>query len=48
MLQNYTAELKNKIVRLRLDEGRTINSITAEYGISKESIRRRCKEFLEE
>ncbi len=29
MPQNYTPEFKKKIVRLRLEEGRTINSITA-------------------
>lgn len=34
MPQNYNPELK-KVVRLRLEEGRMINSITTEYGISK-------------
>lgn len=48
MPQNYTHEFKRKIVRLRLEEGRTINSITTEYGISKESVRRWCNEFKEE
>lgn len=48
MPQNYTPEFKKKIVRLRLEEGRTIHSITTEYSISKESIRRWCKEFQEE
>ncbi len=48
MLQNYTPEFKKKIVRLRLEEGRTTNSITTEYGISKESVRRWCNEFQKE
>ena len=48
MPQNYTPEFKKKIVRLRLEEGRTINSITTEYGISKESVRRWCNEFQKE
>ena len=48
MPQNYTPEFKKKIVRLRLEEGRTINSVTTEYGISKESVRRQCNEFQKE
>lgn len=48
MPQNYTPEFKKKIVRLRLQEGRTINSVTTEYGISKESVRRWCNEFQKE
>ena len=48
MPQNYAPEFKKKIVRLRLEEGRTINSITTEYGISKESVRRWCNEFQKE
>lgn len=48
MPQNYTPEFKKKIIRLRLEEGRTIHSITSEYHISKESVRRWCKEFQEE
>ena len=48
MPQNYTPEFKKKIVRLRLEEGRTINSITTEYSISKETIRRWCNEWKEE
>lgn len=48
MPQNYTPEFKKKIIRLRLEEGRTIHSITTEYGISKESIRRWCNEFQKE
>ena len=48
MPQNYTPEFKKKIVLLRLEEGRTINSITTEYGISKESVRRWRNEFQKE
>lgn len=48
MPQSYTPEFKKKIVRLRLEEGRTINSITTEYSISKETLRRWCNELKEE
>ena len=48
MPQNYIPEFKKKIVRLRLEEGRTINSITTEFGVSKESVRRWCNEFQKE
>ena len=45
MPQNYTPEFKKKIVRLHLEEGRTNKSITAEYGVSKASISKWCREF---
>ena len=48
MPQNYTLEFKKKIIRLRLEEGRTMNSITKEYGISQERVRRWCREFQKE
>ena len=48
MPQNYTPEFKKKIVRLCLEKGRIISSITTEYGISKESVRRWYSEFLKE
>ena len=48
MPQSYTPEFKKKIIRLRLEEGRTIHSLTAEYGIPKETIRRWCNEFQQE
>lgn len=48
MPQNYSPEFKKKLIRLRLEEGRTINSITTEYNISKETLRRWCNEFREE
>ena len=48
MPQSYTLELKKKIVRLHEEEGRTYKSITAEYGVSKASISKWCREFSEE
>ena len=48
MPQSYTPEFKQKIVRLHLEEGRTFQSITAEYGVSKGTISKWCKEFREE
>ena len=48
MPQNYTPEFKKKIVRLHLEEGRTMKSITAEFGVSKASISKWCKDFSKE
>ena len=48
MPQNYTPEFKKKIVRLHEEEGRTYKSITAEYGVSKASISKWCRELCEE
>lgn len=48
MPQTYTTEFRKKIVRLHMEEGRTYNSITAEYGVSKASISKWCREFSEE
>ena len=48
MPQSYTSELKKKIVRLHEEEERTYKSITAEYGVSKASISKWCREFSEE
>ena len=48
MPQNYTPEFKKKIIRLHLEEGRTIKSITTEYGVSKASVSKWCTEFNEE
>ncbi len=48
MPQNYSPEFKKKVIRLRLEEGRTIHSITTEYNISKETLRRWCNEFNKE
>ena len=48
MPQTYTPEFRRKIVRLHEEEGRTYKSITAEYGVSKASISKWCREFSEE
>ena len=48
MPRNYTPEFKKKIVRLHEEEGRTYKSIIAEYGVSKASISKWCREFSEE
>ncbi len=48
MPQYYDNEFKKKIVRLKLEEGRTAKSIISEYGVSKASITKWCQEFREE
>ena len=48
MPQSYTAEFKKKMVRLHEEEGRTYSSIIAEYGVSKASISKWCREYREE
>jgi len=48
MPQSYEREFQKKIVRLHLEEGRTYKSITQEYGVSKASISKWCREFSEE
>lgn len=48
MSQHYTPEFKRNIVRLRLDEGRTVKSITAEYGVPKGTISNWCRKYREE
>ena len=48
MPQHYDETFKKQIVRLRLEEGRTIKSIIEEYGMSKASIINWCNEFREE
>ena len=45
---NYEAEFKEKIVRLHLEEGRTIRSLADEYDISKASISNWVKNYREE
>ena len=48
MSRSCTPELKEKIIRLHPEEGRTYQSIIAEYGVSKATISKWCKEFREE
>lgn len=46
-MRHYEEELKQKIVRLHLEEGRTLKSLSEEYGVSKASISiwmRACRE----
>ena len=48
MPQYYEPEFKQKIVRLHLEEGRTIKSLTNEYGVSKASVSKWCTKFSKE
>ena len=48
MPQHFEPEFKKKIVRLHLEEGRTIKSIQEEYGVSKASVSNWVKEFRKE
>ena len=48
MSKQYEPEFKKKIVRLNLEEGRTLRGLAAEYGVSKASISIWVKQFREE
>ena len=48
MSKHYEPEFKKKIVRLHLEEGRTLKSLAAEYGVSKASISIWVNQFREE
>ena len=48
MSKHYEPEFKKKIVRLHLEEGRTLEGLAAEYGVSKASISIWVKQFREE
>ena len=48
MNKNYESEFKKKIVRLHLEEGRSLKGLAAEYGVSKASISNWTKQFREE
>lgn len=39
MKQNYEPELKQEIIRLYLEEGRTLKSLTEEYNLGKGTLR---------
>ncbi len=45
---HYETEFKKKIVRLHLEEGRTLVSLSEEYGVSKASISNWVNQFREE
>ena len=46
-MQQYETEFKQKIVRLHLEEGRTLNSLSDEYGVPKASISIWIKSYRE-
>ena len=46
--QHYEPEFKKKLVRLHLEEGRTLKSLSAEYGVAKASITIWCRKFSNE
>ena len=48
MPQLYSEELRKKIIRLHMQEGRTYKSLVTEYGVSKASISKWCREFSKE
>ena len=48
MSQNYEREFKKKIVRLHVEEGRSIKSLEDEYRVSHASISNWIKQFREE
>ena len=48
MSKYFEPEFKKKIVRLHLEDGRTIRSLAAEYSISKASISNRVSQFRKE
>ena len=48
MTPHYEPEFKKKIVRLHLEEGRTLKGLSAEYGVSKASISNWVAQFREE
>ena len=48
MTQYYEPEFKKKIVRLHLEEGRSLKGLASEYGVSKASISNWTKQFREE
>ena len=48
MNQHYESEFKKKIVRLHLEDGRSIKSLAAEYRVSHASISNWTKQFREE
>ena len=44
----YEPEFKKKIVQLHLEEGRTLQSLTDEYGVVKSTINTWCKNYAKE
>jgi len=48
MKPHYETEFKNKIVRLHLEEGRTLKGLAEEYSVSKANISNWVRQFREE
>ena len=48
MPQKYEPEFKKKIVRLHLNDGRTVKSLIEEYGVSKSAISKWCEDYRNE
>lgn len=48
MQRNYEDEFKKKIIKLHLEEGRTLKSISEEYKVSRASISLWIKKYREE
>ena len=48
MQKNYEEEFKKKIIRLHIEEGRTIKSLSLEYSISKSAVSYWLKKFRNE
>ena len=48
MSQRYTPEFKKELVRLHVEENRTLKSLSTEYGVSKASISLWVRELSEE
>ena len=48
MNSHYEPEFKKKIVRLHLEEGRTLKGLAEEYGVSKASISNWVSQFRNE
>lgn len=48
MTQHYEPEFKKKIVRLYLEEGRSLKGLASKYGVSKAGISNWTKQFREE
>jgi transposase len=46
--QKYEPEFKERIIRLHLEEGRTLSSLSEEYGVHKATISNWVKSYREE
>jgi len=47
-MNRYTEEIKEQIIKLHLEGGRTVKSLSEEYHISKASIQNWLKTYREE